>query len=88
MSADPVAGCVLVHGVDHGHGIVPVHERGHDHGRGHAHDDVHVTISVSDTPEITEPRGDGLNVSVSEQVECVPGRLSDLAMIRTASSSS
>jgi nickel/cobalt exporter len=28
---------VLVHGVDHGHGIVPVHERGHDHGRDHGH---------------------------------------------------
>jgi hypothetical protein len=30
---------VLVHGVDHGHGIVPVHERGHDHGRDHGHGD-------------------------------------------------
>jgi len=47
ISADPVAGCVLVHGVDHGHGIVPVHERGHAHGRdhvhGHDHDHVHLT---------------------------------------------
>jgi hypothetical protein len=28
-----VAGCVPFTGVDHGHGIVPVHERGHAHGR-------------------------------------------------------
>jgi len=44
----PVArGACSFHGVDHGHGIVPVHERGHDHGRdhdhGHDHDHVHVT---------------------------------------------
>lgn len=36
-----------VHGVDQGHGIVPVHERGQDHGgdhaHGHDHDNVHVT---------------------------------------------
>jgi hypothetical protein len=29
-----------VHGVDHGHGVVPDHERGHEHGVDHAH--VHV----------------------------------------------
>jgi hypothetical protein len=26
-----------VYGRDHGHGIVPVHERGHGHGGGHVH---------------------------------------------------
>jgi hypothetical protein len=30
-------------GVDHGHGIVPAHERGHDHGRGHGHGNVEAT---------------------------------------------
>jgi hypothetical protein len=47
ISAATDAGYVRVHGVDHGHGIVPVPERGHDHGRdhvhGHDHGNVHVT---------------------------------------------
>jgi hypothetical protein len=42
---------VLVHGMDHGHGVVPAHERGHDygsdhvdaHGHGSGHGNVHVT---------------------------------------------
>jgi hypothetical protein len=39
---------VRVHGVDHGHGIVPVPERGHDHGRdhGHGHDHGNFTSQV------------------------------------------
>jgi hypothetical protein len=28
---------LIVHGVDHVHGFVPVHERGHDHGHDHDH---------------------------------------------------
>jgi hypothetical protein len=37
ISADVPAGC-CIHGVDHLHGVVPVHERGHDHGGDHRHD--------------------------------------------------
>jgi hypothetical protein len=30
----------VVHGLDHDHGIVPVHVHGHDHGLDHDHDHV------------------------------------------------
>jgi hypothetical protein len=40
-------------GVDHDHGVVPVHERGHDHGvvpdRGHVDDHGSKTISTGGT---------------------------------------
>jgi hypothetical protein len=32
---------LIVHGVDHDHGVVPVHERGHHHGVDHDHDHGH-----------------------------------------------
>jgi hypothetical protein len=38
----PSAGCILVHGIDHVHGVVPVPERGHDHAGDHVHVHVHV----------------------------------------------
>ena len=34
-------------GIGHGHGIVPVHERGHDHGIDHDHDHGHDHVDVS-----------------------------------------
>jgi ABC-type nickel/cobalt efflux system permease component RcnA len=40
-------------GVDHGHGIVPAHERGHahgrDHGHGHRHGHRHATAAPTAT---------------------------------------
>jgi hypothetical protein len=50
ISAATSAGCVLVHGVDHRHGIVPVHERGHDYGRGHVHAHGNVLVTGFDRP--------------------------------------
>jgi hypothetical protein len=44
-AGDEVEDIALVYGVDHGHGVVPVHERGHDGGRDNVHacGNVHVT---------------------------------------------
>jgi hypothetical protein len=41
ISVAALAGCVLVHGLDHAHGSVPAPERGHVPGRDHGHGQVH-----------------------------------------------
>ena len=43
----PALKMVRVHGVDHGHGIVPVPERGHDHGRAHVHGHDHANVHLT-----------------------------------------
>jgi len=40
----------LVYGIDHGHGMVPVPERGHDHGRDHVHR--HGMATATSTPQV------------------------------------
>ena len=49
---------VIVDGVDHHHGIVPVHERGHDHGAAD-HDHGHVDDPGRSTVLRTESAHDG-----------------------------
>ena len=44
--AAPHPSVASVHGVDHAHGVVPVHERGHGHGVDHVHVHVHVADNV------------------------------------------
>jgi uncharacterized membrane protein (DUF441 family) len=34
---------LIAHGIDHAHGVVPVHERGHDHGM------ITITITITIT---------------------------------------
>lgn len=56
ISADVPAGC-CIHGVDHLHGVVPVHERGHDHGGDHGHDHDHDNDNDSELVTAPSPRG-------------------------------